>query len=246
MNRHTRKHNAFSLIELLVVIAIVAILAAIAVPNFINAQTRSKAVRARADLKTLAGALETYAVDNGAYPLCNAWAVAGSRPSIPGDPLILERLSTPVAYVTSAFFQTPFTSTRFSGPFIIGVGPIDTNYHEWPMTNRIGPDAHLYRTYNYTAVGADPDTASKLNRAQIDILPADRRIATAYILQCTGPMQSTINMGGVVSNADEEYSTNLLYDPTNGTTSFGNIFRTGGKTDGENNFITATRVQSGS
>ena len=64
---HFRKQGAFTLIELLIVVAIIAILAAIAVPNFLEAQTRAKVSRAKSDMRTLATALESYYVDNNNY-----------------------------------------------------------------------------------------------------------------------------------------------------------------------------------
>jgi len=68
MKINTTSRHAFTLIELLIVVAIIAILAAIAVPNFLEAQTRSKVSRAKADMRTLATGLESYAVDNNKYP----------------------------------------------------------------------------------------------------------------------------------------------------------------------------------
>jgi type II secretory pathway pseudopilin PulG len=57
------------LIELLIVVAIIAILAMIAVPNFLEAQTRSKVARAQTDVRSLAVALEAYMVDWNTYPV---------------------------------------------------------------------------------------------------------------------------------------------------------------------------------
>ncbi|MBN1477342.1 prepilin-type N-terminal cleavage/methylation domain-containing protein, partial [Candidatus Sumerlaeota bacterium] len=62
------RHRAFTLIELLIVVAIIAILAAIAVPNFLEAQTRAKVSRVKADIRSVATALEAYIVDYNMYP----------------------------------------------------------------------------------------------------------------------------------------------------------------------------------
>src|SRR6186713_383387 len=102
-----KKPAAFTLIELLIVVAIIAILAAIAVPNFLEAQTRAKVSRARADLRTVATALESYAVDENKYPFCNQNAYAFDNTGAP-DQRIFERLSTPIAYLSSSLIQDPF------------------------------------------------------------------------------------------------------------------------------------------
>jgi len=73
--RAVRKDSAsFTLIELLIVVAIIAILALIAVPNFLEAQTRAKVSRVKADLRTLATALEAYYVDWNSYSYRNGRA----------------------------------------------------------------------------------------------------------------------------------------------------------------------------
>jgi general secretion pathway protein G len=62
------KRRGFTLIELLVVVAIIGIIAAIAIVNMINAIQRARQKRTMADMKTVATAIEAYAVDWNSYP----------------------------------------------------------------------------------------------------------------------------------------------------------------------------------
>lgn len=59
--------KGFTLIELLIVVAIIAILTAIAMPNFLEAQTRAKVSRAKSDILALTTATEAFRVDHGDY-----------------------------------------------------------------------------------------------------------------------------------------------------------------------------------
>lgn len=61
--------NGFTLVELLVVIVFIAILAGLAMPNFIGVQDKAKAASVRANMRTTQIAAESFGADNrGTYP----------------------------------------------------------------------------------------------------------------------------------------------------------------------------------
>jgi type IV pilus assembly protein PilA len=67
LQERARDEKGFTLIELLVVILIIGILAAIAIPSFINQRSKGQDAAAKAAAKTAAEAEETYFTDNQAY-----------------------------------------------------------------------------------------------------------------------------------------------------------------------------------
>lgn len=141
--------SAFTLIELLIVVAIIGILAAIAVPNFLNAQVRAKVSRVHADMRTLATALESYRVSFNNYPVAHlidrqiASGTALSR---------FSALTTPIAFI-SFYPADPFGKEKVSNTFhtetydyydwesakIAGNAPISTRGAYWRIASA-GPD----------------------------------------------------------------------------------------------------------
>ena len=94
--------RAFTLIELLIVVAIIGILAAIAIPNFMNAQVRAKVSRVQADHATIATALESYCIDFNTYPKCDLEFVWPDHRIYPFC------LTVPIAYLPKKKLDDPF------------------------------------------------------------------------------------------------------------------------------------------
>jgi len=188
----------FTLIELLIVVAIIAILTAIAVPNFLEAQTRSKVSRAMADLRSIANALEQYNLDNRHYPTMLMPGFTGGIAPLAGSNLkwwyIPDSLSTPIAYLSNAHLLCPFGGDK--------------------ARTADFPD-DIWRRYSY-------ENISELEKKYLEgysILQAKYEPTAKasekwglWRILCIGP--------------DIAWNPMLPYDPTNGTVSVGNIVRT--------------------
>ena len=57
------RRAGFTLVEIMIVVAIIALLAAIAVPNFLRARKRSQATRILQDLRMIDSAIDQYAIE---------------------------------------------------------------------------------------------------------------------------------------------------------------------------------------
>ena len=202
-----RLRAGFTLIELLIVVAIIAILAAIAIPNFLQAQVRAKVSRAMADMRTIGSALESYAVDHNNYPP-NDW-VHYDNP-LYSYSVVPRELTTPVAYIATNRLFDPFASKLE------------------PPEDRPGIESDAMRMYTYHRI------FSHTKAHPIDLLvfpewldgPPPRYHENA--LQKYGQW-ITLSLGpdGRYSMKPDgnppNYGSDIPYDPTNGTVSFGNI-----------------------
>ncbi len=193
------KNDGFTLVELLIVVAIIAILAAIAVPNFLEAQVRAKVSRAHSDLRTFSTAIESYAVDNQFYPSSNSFLAVED----------LSVLSTPVAYLTQSALRDPFGTAQIDVPS--------------------GAIENLRRGYSYMSYNSDsrlydfePATCSAVVRRGWSVAsqgPNLQRDGAASLIFRTCPLALPPFLEDLAGR---------IYDTTNGTTSRGDIIRFGG------------------
>ena len=106
-SQHTLRRG-FTLVEIMIAIAIVALLAAIATPNFLRARKRSQATRMLNDLRVVAYALDRWTIENN---------------KVAGDVAVFTDLK-PYLKDATQLYQTGTDMLGYPlGPFIVDVGP---------------------------------------------------------------------------------------------------------------------------
>lgn len=134
--------------ELAVIVAVAGIVAAIAIPNYLEAMTRRNVARTKSEIRNLAYYLETYCLDNCSYP--PAMSSAGILSCTKGIPPEMEDfwtigyippiLTTPVVYAPEIPFdrfspRRPYDWSR-TYPYAA------LFYSYWIITSR-GPDRDI-------------------------------------------------------------------------------------------------------
>jgi prepilin-type N-terminal cleavage/methylation domain-containing protein len=235
--------KAFTLIELLIVVAIIAILAAIAVPNFLEAQTRAKVSRVKADMRSISTGINAYMVDHNVTPVLDfkqdpitslnrfdfCRALFQNEPATNPPIKTAWRLTTPIAYLTSISLLDPFSiaggfsGAQQSGYFcvsLLGAAKARAQFPNCFQTFAILGDRKMRFDnvdHSVSFLLASPATDKEFNPVNVGANPNSRISQTmsspegddvAHAFHDGGPGMSGIS-----------------YDPTNGTVSFGDIFR---------------------
>jgi type II secretion system protein G len=193
-----KRRKGFTLIELLIVVAIIAILAAIAVPNFLEAQVRSKVSRAKSDMRSIVTALESYSVDNVRYPYTGGALIE----------MRYEALTTPVAYITGI---PPDPFARETTPNTPG------QKLKYATFDFITKDSII----SWTWVGGDKSVADLWWASLLVGAMVPSPETKVYYLASIGPDRTVGLEAGTGHPLAEPY------DPTNGTISWGDIQRFG-------------------
>ena len=200
--------KAFTLIELLIVVLIIAILAAIAVPNFLEFQMRAKVSRVKSDHRSMATAIEAYRIDAGRYPEYSDLFTTLETLSV---------ITTPIAYMT----QIPQDPFEVPNGRVYGVSGFDRNRNYSVYLEKIG--IARWNVASPPLPLADWEMNQQNWLARMPITKEQSR----WALVSRGPDSDMYYFEPITYGTTYTVTDDWYYDPTNGTVSRGDILRFG-------------------
>lgn len=149
MKNTSAQGRGFTLIELLVVIAIIGILTSIVTISLAPARAKARDDQRRANLASIAGALQNYYSQQKAYPIQNGWATADMLASalvpnylgqMPTDPTFKRPYSFDTGgYVYATNGDTLDGTVRRPGTFFALDATLERSSGSGPLDSTIEP-----------------------------------------------------------------------------------------------------------
>lgn len=138
-------NHGFTLIELLIVVAIIGILAAIAVPNFLNARVKAQISRVYSEHRSLQDAYTTYFMDQNNWP-----------PHADRDPAQHRYVTSPIAYLSTSIVDIFAESER---------GRSDSSYQYFLGQYHAEPSYFWYARQWTASIKASPEYFAQTKNA---------------------------------------------------------------------------------
>lgn len=122
--RTTARERGFTLIELLVVVLIVGVLAAIAVPTYLNQRKKAAAASLKADMAAMAKAQETWLIDNPSRPGYMIQILPGQTGTVGGAGSGGPKVTTSPGNTITVYAAYPGSGELYDGSYcIVGENP---------------------------------------------------------------------------------------------------------------------------
>jgi type IV pilus assembly protein PilA len=165
-----RKQEGFTLIELMIVVAIIGILAAIAIPNFLQYQMKSRQSEAKTNLQAIRTSLVSFQAERGCYLAVPIWPTTNTpSTTAKSSPTPWSTATTPVASGTTTFCTTTFdvpATASFRDVGFVAAGNVLYQYLTMPApsgtTQPVGACAGTGMTSNAPLTGGTGGAATDI------------------------------------------------------------------------------------